>query len=116
MTFVTRKLCPVLTLLLVPLILNSCDTPARQFDSGGWKAGNPSVRGGMIQDLMDRKLLTGKSRVDTEALLGKPDYQDEDWYGYKVVTIARCRYVWECRMDVVFDRTSKQVKSVAVSD
>ena len=69
----------------------------------------------MAQDLMDRKLLTGGSRADIEALLGKPDYQDADWYGYKVVTIARCGF-WECRMDVVFDRTSNQVKSVAVSD
>lgn len=116
MTFVCRDPCWFAALLVVALFLSSCDTPSRQFNSDGWKAGNPSIRGGMAKDLMARKLLTGKSRADIEALLGKPDYQFSEWYGYKVVTIARCRYIWECRMDVVFDPASNQVKSVAVSD
>ena len=117
MTLVTgRRLGWFLELLLVAVVLSSCDAPAKHFDSSEWKAGDPSARGAMAQDLMDRKLLIGKSRTDIEALLGKPDKHDADWYGYKVVTIARCRYVWECRMDVVFEQASDHVKFVAVSD
>ena len=88
----------------------------QEFDSLVWKSGGAAVRGGMAQDIMDSQLLNGKSRTEIEALLGKPDYQETDWYGYKVITIARCRLVWECRMEVVFDRSSNRVNSVAVSD
>gem|GEM_PF-6797877 len=70
----------------------------------------------MVQDLRDRKFLDGKSRADVETLLGKPNYQQSDGYGYKVITIARCRYFWECRMEVSFDRASGKVWSVVVSD
>ena len=103
-------------LLLMTVVVSACDTPSRQFDSAAWKAGDSSVRGGMSQDLMDRKLLADKSKTDVEMLLGKPDSQSEDAYSYEVITIARCRYVWKCRLDVVFDRTGNRVKSVAVSD
>ena len=102
--------------LVVAAVFSSCDTPSRKFDSLEWKSGDASVRGGMAQDIMDSKLLDGKSRSEVEGFLGKPDYQDSDWYGYKVITIARCRFVWECRMGVVFDQRSNSVKSVAVND
>ncbi len=69
----------------------------------------------MVADLIGRKILVGKTPPEIERLLGQPDYREKDWYGYKVVTIAKC-YFWECRMDVVFDRASTQVTSVAVSD
>ena len=116
MSLVRAKLGWFFGLVFVTTILSSCATTSRQFDSSEWKAGDPSVRGAMSQDLIDRKLLAEKSKADTEMLLGTPDYQDADSYSYKVVTIARCRYVWECRMDVVFDRAVNRVKSVAVSD
>jgi hypothetical protein len=103
-------------LLLVTVVFSSCDTPSRKFDSGEWNAGDATTRGAMAQDLMDRKLLIGKSKVDVEGLLGKPDYQDTDALDYKVVTIARCRIFWECRLGVVFDRTSGLVEFVAVND
>jgi len=69
----------------------------------------------MAQDLIDRKLLLGKSRSEVEGLLGKPDYPDADAHLYKVVTIARCRF-WQCRLGVVFDHSSNLATSVAVSD
>jgi hypothetical protein len=116
MTLIGRKPCQFLALVIAALFFGSCGTSPRQFDSNEWKAGSPSVRGAMAQDIMDRKLLTGKSHAEIETLLGKPDSQDGDGYGYNVITIERCRYFWECRMEVIFDRDSKQVKFVSVSD
>ena len=105
----------VLGLLLGTLVLASCDTPPRKFDSAEWKAGDATARGSMAQDLIDRKLLIGKSRAEVEGLLGKPDYPDADAHLYKVVTIARCGF-WECRLGVVFDHSSSLVTFVAVND
>ena len=85
-----------------------------------------------MQDLMDRNLLAGKSRSEVQGLLGPPDYcgvsnesdtvavkpcgdLKEDWYGYKVITIARCHF-WRCYMNVNFIRDSYRADSVAVSD
>ena len=102
-------------LLLVTVVLGSCDTPSRKFDSAEWKAGDATIRGSMAQDLIDRKLLIGKSMADIESLLGKPDPQFKDAHLYKVVTIARCRF-WECRLGVVFDDASGLVTFVAVND
>jgi len=69
----------------------------------------------MVQDLIDRKILIGKAASDVQDLLGRPDYKDTGWYGYKVVTLARCRF-WECHMDVEFNRYTDRVDFVAVSD
>jgi len=103
-----------LTLCLVAII-SACTPAARGFDSTQWKAASASVRGAMAQDLMDRQVLIGKSRLEVEALLGSPDNREAAWLGYKVVTISRC-YFWECRMAVVFEEASDRVKDVAVSD
>jgi hypothetical protein len=116
MSFETGNFYRHLFVLLVVALVSSCTTPPRPFDSSEWKRGDATTRGGMFEDLINRKLLIGKSRVDVEALLGKPDYQDADGYDYKVITVARCRYVWECRLGVVVDRKSGLVAFVAVND
>jgi len=110
-----KRLGGILAVLLGLVVLNSCDTPVRTFDSIEWKKGSPSSRGAMAQDLIENERLVGKSPADVEALLGQPDRRDRRWFGYTVITIARCR-IWECRMDVVFDDASGRVTSVAVSD
>jgi hypothetical protein len=69
----------------------------------------------MTQDLIENERLIGKSAAEVEALLGQPDLRGQEWFAYRVITIARCHF-WECRMDVVFDGTSGRVRSVAVSD
>lgn len=115
MTLKGNRLGGLLGLLLVTVVLSSCDTPSRKFDSLEWRSGDASVRGAMAQDIMDSELLDGKSRTEVEGLLGKADYQETDSCGYKVIPIARCRF-WKCEMYVVFDRSTNRVKSVAVSD
>jgi len=115
MTLKETRLGGLLGLLLLIAVLSSCDTPSRKFESLEWKSGNASVRGAMAQDIVDSRLLDGKSRIEVEGLLGKADYQQTDSCGYKVNTIARCHF-WKCEMHVVFDRNTNRVKSVGVSD
>jgi hypothetical protein len=105
----------ILGIVLAGCFLNACAPRPKKFDLKEWKSSNSSSRGAMVQDLIDRRLLLGKTPAQVEDLLGRPDSKEEDWYGYKVVTISRC-YFWECRMDVVFDKASSQVVSVQVSD
>ena len=102
-------------ILLVACFLTSCSVRSRRFDSAGWRMGDPSTRGAMVQDLIESSQLLGKSPSEVEGFLGKPDYQSADWYGYKVITIGRCRF-WQCRMDVTFDPSIKGVKGVSVVD
>src|SRR2546426_8509714 len=109
------KRISLLTIFAAVIVLSSCSPSPKPFDSRRWKDGNPSDRGAMVQDILDRKSLIGKPRSDIQDLLGKPDYMQDGWYGYKVVTIPRC-HLWECRMDVLFDAVSNRVNSVDVSD
>ena len=97
------------------MILIACSVSPKEFNSGEWKTGNASSRGSMVQSLIDHKTLIGKSPSEIQDLLGPPDNKDPVSFGYKVVTIARCRF-WECEMGVVFDKTSGQATYVAVSD
>lgn len=70
----------------------------------------------MIADLKDRQLLTGKTKVEIENLLGEPDYSDANWIAYKVNTISKC-YIWECRMEITFDpQTGTALNRIDVSD
>jgi len=46
----------------------------------------------MMQDLIDGGALIGRTRSDLEQLLGPPDYREKFWYGYRVITIPRCRF------------------------
>jgi len=116
MSFPKRKLYRGFLILVSLAATNACTTPSRPFDSTEWKQGNATTRGAMSADLINRRLLIGKSRVDVESLLGKPDRQDADTYDYKVITVARCRYVWECRLGVIIDQKSGLVTFVAVND
>jgi hypothetical protein len=108
--------CRRLPLGLIGLVLlAACDRSPVPFVSNDWKKGNAATRGAMADDLIRSGHLVGKPRNEVEALLGPPDYREARWFGYKVVTLARC-YVWECSIGVVFDPTSGRVESVAVSD
>jgi len=62
----------------VPLILLAAllfpPLPPASFNANQWKSGNRWSRGAMVQDIIDRHLLLGKSRSDVLDLLGEPDY------------------------------------------
>jgi hypothetical protein len=103
------------TVFLLATIQSGCSASPKPFDSKRWKSGNPSSRGAMTQDFIERRVLAGRSQQEIQELLGPPDEQDSTVYGYKVVTIARCHF-WKCELDVVFDKNSNRVNSVGVSD
>jgi hypothetical protein len=121
--------------LIVVIVLLWPPLSASQFEAKGWKSGNRWSRGAMVQDLIDRNLLVGKSRSEILEVLGQPDYcaapdpssissmanakcsdPRVHWFGYRVVTNLRCNYFWECRMDVNFNKTTYRVEELTVSD
>lgn len=108
-----------ITLCLVALsLLSACSAPTPQpFDSKKWLSGDDSVRGSMVQDIKDRRLLEGKTKGEVEQLLGKPDFKLNEWvWAYEVVTISRCHF-WTCGMELGFDpQTGKSSGGVAISD
>ncbi len=58
------------------------------FDPGAWKADAPGARAGMAEDLLERRLLIGKSKAEVKALLGDPDQEGAEFLGYFVITAA----------------------------
>jgi hypothetical protein len=50
------------------------------------------LRGTTVQDLIDGGALIGRTQSDVEHLLGRPDHREKFWYGYRVITIPRCRF------------------------
>ena len=105
----------MIILLVASILCAGCAPSPQQFNSQAWKSGGASVRGSMVLDLQARRLLKGKSKVEVEEMLGKPDYSASHWQGFKVVTIPRCNF-WVCRMEVYFDEETEKVEDVAVSD
>jgi|SRR5690348_1402736 len=105
----------IVSLLVAIGMLGSCAPSPKPFNSGDWKRGSQSLRGAMVHDIIEHSYLIGKSRLEVENLLGRPDYQQDDWFGYGVITIARC-HLWECRMDISFNPESSLATSVSVSD
>lgn len=102
--------------LCAAVFLGSCTPASKQFNSELWKSGDINVRGTMVQDLLDRRVLLGKSPADVQQLLGKPDYIEDNWYAYKVATLKRCRDKWECRLEIAIDKLSQRVTEAGVSD
>jgi hypothetical protein len=101
--------------LLVASICTSCTPSPKPFESNAWKQGDKSARGAMVEDLIEYHHLIGKSSTEIRDELGKPDHEQDDYYGYDVVTIGRCRF-WKCSLDISFDSKSSRVISAAVSD
>lgn len=59
------------------------------FESGAWKADVPGVRHNMAKDLIDSRLLIGKSRDEVISLLGKPDNEGKEFLTYFVYPTPR---------------------------
>ncbi|MBD2096142.1 hypothetical protein H6F90_13445 [Trichocoleus sp. FACHB-591] len=65
--------------ILLPLPLDRCES--KRFESADWQERSQShspaaVRGCMVDDLLKRHTLVGKSRSEVIALLGQPDTTD----------------------------------------
>lgn len=103
--------------LVLLLLLSGCTSVTRQpFDPEIWKESGVRLRGGMIEDIRERRIFAGMTKVQVHNLLGNPDYIQPDWISYKVHTISRC-YIWECRVETTFDpQTGTALNRNDVSD
>lgn len=84
MTVLVRFIFIVLPLCL-SLHLIGCSSgehPHRPFDSEGWKSGDDEIRGQMVHDLLERKLLVRKTKKEVIKLLGQPDEEDPRFITY----------------------------------
>jgi len=72
--------------LCLPVYLLGCpeDSPPRAFDQQVWKTASDRVRGQMAQDLIDKKILIGKTRMQVINLLGRPYEEDKQFVTYLI--------------------------------
>jgi hypothetical protein len=89
----------------------------------------------MVQDMIDRNLLIGKSRSEVLEVVGQPDYgprltsrpirqgqmrnvviHERTALATESLQTLRCSYFWECTMNVNFNKTSYRVDELNVSD
>ena len=103
---------------LAAMILLSCSSQSRSFDSREWRIGRCSLRGTMVQDLIDGGALIDRTPSDVERLLGPPDYRKKSFSSGMAIESLRFRDVVsrECRLDVSFDATRVCVVSAALSE
>ena len=57
----------------------------------------------MADDLVNRRLLVGKTKKEILTLLGKPDRERSTMFEYQVAHIPRCSWIWNCYVEVSFD-------------
>jgi hypothetical protein len=85
-----------------------------RFDSGAWKQDAAGVRRQMAEDLIDRGLLVGKTPAEVRTLLGEPDEQGQDYFGYLVYagSGSAMRPAYAVRVD--FDVQGKVVEDAQI--
>ena len=98
----------------------------KPFQREPWRSGTELSRGSMVRDLIQRKILVGRTRTEVRQLLGEPDYclrnnrfldckeENADLFQYRV-TGRRCHVVWGCTMDVHFESSSWIVASAFIN-
>jgi len=119
--------------LIIVGIAFTCWPRASTFNAAKWKTGTRASRGAMALDLIERRMLVGKSRAEVLDILGRrddctvpspgfPGLKNSPCsdprvssLGYEVITISRC-YYWKCEMNVLLDPTTYLVEEVNVSD
>jgi hypothetical protein len=91
--------------------------PEYHFESEKWKLGDKRVRGSMVRELEERKILIGKTRQEIKRILGKPDTEGKYIYQYFVdVGVGTSSYPWDYAFDIEFDSTSSRVVSAFYHD
>lgn len=94
----------------------SADAPPAKttFESSAWKADAPGVRHGMAENLINSRVLIGKSRDEVIALLGKPDQQGKDFLTYEVYSTVNTHQGPAYAIRVEFDAAAQRVHEVRV--
>lgn len=88
-----RKLLPVPFVYILYLFIFMCGCSKKitnvPFDKTKWQSGDIKTRGAMVRDILDSKLLIGKSANEIIILLGEPDYKRTDKYNYWVYKVQK---------------------------
>lgn len=81
--------CNTLTCWLISCLNDKVEqmrghVPVRGFNSALWKStgGNPDVRQSMVDDLVDRRSLIGKTPGEIQQMLGPPSWLESNLYQY----------------------------------
>jgi hypothetical protein len=89
----------------------------RSFAAERWTAGDMRARGQMVQDLMTKKLLEGKTRSEVVALLGTADQVSTNSVEYRVdVGKKFLGGRWNYRLVVQFEDRGNKVRDVKLLD
>ncbi len=92
------------------------EAPPRVFESQAWKNGDWKVRSQMAHDLVDRRLLIGKSRMQVESLLGKPDQEGGASFAYFIDPGPSGSLGPPYYIHVEFDQAGKTAKDAWITD
>lgn len=105
-----------LSAALIFLLLLGCDQPKHiPFDAAQWTTADLRTRGRMVNDLLRRELLIGKTRGEVVELLGNPDFDGSEeliYLSYQV-DIGHA-YIYD--MMIVFDPATRKSKEVLLDD
>jgi len=102
----------ILTLLF--LFLYSCWNTAKKekFDSQQWKSGNQIERGNMSTDLVESKILIGKTKVEILNILGQPEDSSKTNFHY----VVDFGYMTPFHLDIHFDQTNEKANKITLAD
>lgn len=82
------------------------------FDATRWKNGNSRIKGKMVYDLQNSKILIGKSKTEVDDLLGRDDYPSENRKTFVIDT----NIPTDIYFSIHFDKTTQKVKSTDIGD
>jgi outer membrane protein assembly factor BamE (lipoprotein component of BamABCDE complex) len=102
------------TVILLLIFLLSCGNNSKleKFDQEKWKDGTQIERGNMSTDLVESKILIGKTKSEVLEYLGYPKDSAKTNFHY----LVDFGYMTPFHLDVNFDLTDSRVKEVTLTD
>ncbi|SFJ59725.1 hypothetical protein [Olleya namhaensis] len=102
------------TILLLFIFLLSCgnNTKAEKFDEVKWRNGSQIERGNMSTDLVESKILIGKSKSEVIEKIGYPKDSTKTNFYY----LIDFGYMTPFHLDVNFDSIDLKVKDATLTD
>jgi len=102
------------TLILLFIFLLSCgnDNKAENFNKEKWLNGTQIERGNMSTDLVESKILIGKTKSEIIETLGNPKDSTKTNLHY----LVDFGYMTPFHLDVNFDKNDLKVKEVTLTD
>ncbi len=115
-----NKFSKIIILFLICTIIISCkdlNSNDLEFNHAEWEKSDFRVRGRMASNLLDQKILIGKTRSEVTEFLGKPDeeYEDSVKYAVDLGSIFE-RWLQKYFIMITFDKQTQKVKEIGLMD